>query len=181
MQKFFVSLLSLFSLVLIISFGFMVNDSIKKRDKSEAIITYKLAKVKTKKEMELKCLTDNIYYEAAHEPLSGKRAVAFVTLNRVNNSSFPNSICKVVYQKKKSTCQFSWVCGASKGYNKKEYETSRIVAKKIYKNYENMYDISNGSLYFHAEYVNPSWASKKFFTKKIGKHLFYTAIPNRKS
>ena len=41
------------------------------------------------------CLAENIYFEAAHEPLDGKKAVAFVTLNRVQ-SGYADNICDVV-------------------------------------------------------------------------------------
>jgi len=63
---------------------------------------------------QLRCLTQNIYWEAASEPFEGKVAVAQVTLNRANSSQFPNDICAVVYQKNviysKVVCQFSWYC-----------------------------------------------------------------------
>ncbi len=48
---------------------------------------------------QLRCLTQNIYWEAASEPFEGKVAVAQVTLNRANSGKFPNDICAVVYQK----------------------------------------------------------------------------------
>ena len=47
---------------------------------------------------QLTCLAKNIYFEARNEPFAGQFAVALVTLNRVNDSAFPNTICKVVYQ-----------------------------------------------------------------------------------
>ena len=47
---------------------------------------------------ETHCLATNIYFEARGESLEGKKAVAFVTLNRVESESFPNDICSVVYQ-----------------------------------------------------------------------------------
>ena len=55
------------------------------------------------------CLAENIYFEAGHEPLEGKKAVAFVTLNRVQ-SGYADNICDVVKQKTGKTCQFSWYC-----------------------------------------------------------------------
>ena len=44
------------------------------------------------------CLAENIYFEAGHEPLDGKMAVAFVTFNRVQ-SGYADNICGVVKQK----------------------------------------------------------------------------------
>jgi len=128
------------------------------------------------KQKEIRCLADNIYYEAAHEPLKGKGAVALVTMNRVNHPDFPNDVCGVVYERNKKLCQFSWVCGVNKAHNRKEYQISEEVAKKVYRNYEKMYDFTNGSLYYHADYLKEE--KKKFFktrkfSKKIGRHLFY--------
>lgn len=187
----FLSVFAVISLVLVIWFVLMLNNQNKVHQQEVALATLAskkeaklkkinaITKIKTSQN-ELRCLADNIYYEASHEPVAGKVAVAFVTLNRVNHHQFPDSVCDVVYQKTRKTCQFSWVCGVNKGFNRKEYELSLKVAGKIYRNYSKLEDISNGSLYYHADYVNPRWATKKYFTRKIGRHLFYTAIPERK-
>jgi spore germination cell wall hydrolase CwlJ-like protein len=53
---------------------------------------------------ELTCLTDNLYHEARGEPIQGRYAVIFATLERVLNKKFPKSICGVVHQ----PWQFSW-------------------------------------------------------------------------
>jgi spore germination cell wall hydrolase CwlJ-like protein len=45
------------------------------------------------------------------------------------------------------------------------------VALHVYANYEMIDDITNGALYYHADYVNPGWKLKK--TKVIGRHIFY--------
>ena len=44
------------------------------------------------------------------EPLQGKLAVAFGTIQRVKDKRFPDSLCGVVYQKK----QMSWTASAKK-------------------------------------------------------------------
>jgi hypothetical protein len=46
---------------------------------------------------QLKCLADNIYYEARGEDITGKAAVARVVMNRVNYG-FASTPCNVVYQ-----------------------------------------------------------------------------------
>ena len=53
---------------------------------------------------ELYCLACNIYHEARGELLPGQYLVGIVTIARVRNNSYPNSICKVVWQQH----QFSW-------------------------------------------------------------------------
>ena len=44
------------------------------------------------------CLQQNIFFEARNQSTLGQVAVAWVTLNRVENSSYPTSICQVVKQ-----------------------------------------------------------------------------------
>ena len=41
----------------------------------------------------LECLSQAIYYEAAFEPLEGRRAVAQVVLNRLRHPAFPKTVC----------------------------------------------------------------------------------------
>ena len=88
-------------------------------------------------ETELKCMAENIYFEARAEGVEGKAAVANVTRNRVLSTKFPNSYCGVVYQgpvreswktkqnpdlqdservyyPRKHRCQFSWYCDGEK-------------------------------------------------------------------
>ena len=68
------------------------------------------------------CLADNVYFEARNQGTAGWSAVISVTLNRVKDKRFPNTVCEVVKQgptreswKKNGTyypikhrCQFSW-------------------------------------------------------------------------
>lgn len=118
------------------------------------------------------CLTDNIYYEAGYEPDEGKQAVALVTLNRLQDERFGKDICSVVKQKVKSTCQFSWYCEGKKAIrNVFVYNEAKKIALFVYANYENMRDITDGALYYHADYVNPRWKLEK--TTTIGRHIFY--------
>ncbi|NIO43392.1 MAG: hypothetical protein GTO41_26515, partial [Burkholderiales bacterium] len=49
---------------------------------------------------ELNCLALNVYHEARGEPMAGQYAVAEVTMNRVASRRYPNTVCKVVFQKK---------------------------------------------------------------------------------
>jgi len=123
------------------------------------------------------CLAENIYFEAGHEPLDGKKAVAFVTFNRVMTGNYASTVCDVVKQKFNGTCQFSWYCDPS--------FTSRLLTIKhtslyneildlstyVYLNLHRMKDVTNGATYYHADYVNPGWKLKK--ETKIGRHIFY--------
>lgn len=140
--------------------------------------------VLTTKEIEknLQCLALNIYREAGHENFQGKVAVAQVTINRTEDSRFPNDICSVVYQKniimEKVVCQFSWYCDQAmrvRPINKTAYNESMEVAKKVYLE-EFRLDSVKTALYYHANYVNPNWKYHKVAT--IGNHIFYTDRKN---
>jgi len=137
-------------------------------------------------EQEIECLAKNIYFEARNENLATRFAIAYVTLNRVKNENYPNTICKVVKQavwrRGKLVlhhCQFSWFCDgkSDKPYNQKAWNDSYQIASVVYfeKPPFSLFDITEGSLFYHADYVNPKWAkSKKIkFKVKLGRHLFY--------
>lgn len=122
---------------------------------------------------EVECLAKNIYFEAGGEPYNGKLAVAQVTMNRVKDSYYPRSVCGVVYQKTKGTCQFSWVCeGKTKPRNNESWRESLRIAESILINKRN-YNVVGQAKFFHATYVDPAWNDTKRVVKKIGNHIFY--------
>lgn len=131
---------------------------------------------------EIKCLADNIFFESAYEPETGKKAVAFVTLNRVKSEKFPNTICDVVKQKTTTVCQFSWYCEERPkrlSYTQdltpnqqKVYNSIHDLAVHVYVNQSFMRDPTNGALFYHADYVNPRWRNM-IHTATIGRHIFY--------
>jgi spore germination cell wall hydrolase CwlJ-like protein len=63
-----------------------------------------LALISSVQANELECLAKNIYFESRGEPEAGQFMVGFVTMNRVRDKRWPNTICKVVYQHN----QFEW-------------------------------------------------------------------------
>ena len=126
---------------------------------------------------QITCLADNIYFEAAHEPLEGKKAVAFVTFNRIQSGNYANDICGVVHQKTGSVCQFSWYCESKHTNNRLTirntplYNEIRQLAVNMVINFERQEDVTNGATYYHADYVNPQWKLKRI--DQIGRHIFY--------
>lgn len=129
------------------------------------------------RERQLQCLAQNIYWEAGNEPFEGKVAVAQVTINRSNNSKFPNDVCKVVYQKNvflsRVVCQFSWYCENNfklKPVYKPSYDESEAVAKKVLLEGFRL-DGLKEAMYYHADYVNPKWNKEKIAV--VGRHIFY--------
>jgi spore germination cell wall hydrolase CwlJ-like protein len=139
---------------------------------------------------QIECLAENIYFEARNEPVEGQYAVAFVTMNRVKSSYFPDTICDVVKQKtkvesignKRVVCQFSWWCEETPKYistnnvltetNNMKYNEIVKVAVNFYVNYERLEDPTKGSLFYHADYVSPNWRNVEKVTQ-IGRHIFY--------
>ena len=122
------------------------------------------------------CLAKAIYFEARSEPTLGQMAVAGVVMNRVRSKRYPNSICGVVFQneQKRDACQFSFACDgkAEVASNKKLWRRSMQLAKSFATGRKKAVGIRN-ALHYHADYVNPKWASKMRVVKKIGRHIFY--------
>jgi hypothetical protein len=122
----------------------------------------------------LLCLTQAVYYEAAYEPLEGRRAVAQVVLNRMRHPAFPKSICGVVYQGAGSgTCQFTFVCDGAL-YRRPAAEAwheAEQVARAALSGYV---ERSVGeATHYHADYVAPRWAPLLAKVAAIGQHIFY--------
>tara|TARA_X000001382_G_C3067090_1_gene146236 strand:+ start:55 stop:537 length:483 start_codon:yes stop_codon:yes gene_type:complete len=116
------------------------------------------------------CLAMNIYHEARGEVVEGQIAVAHVTLNRVNHTEWPNNICDVVYQPK----QFSWtfMVADQSPTELKAWAQAKIIARDVM--IGNVDDPTEGATFYHAAYVNPSWADQMEISKIIDKHVFYT-------
>lgn len=127
---------------------------------------------------QVKCLADNIYYEAGGEPDLGKVAVARVTMNRVEANG--GTVCQTVYQgsdlDKRShpslACQFSWTCVREtlpKPIGWAYVRSFEIAAKVMFDNYYS--DFLPNIYYFHADYVKPP--VKLTYATQIGRHKFY--------
>jgi len=138
---------------------------------------------------EVICMAKNIFFEAAIESTAGKLAVAHVTLNRVDHKQFPSTVCEVVYEGPHYTgangqlypvrdrCQFSWYCDG-KGDEPREgsrlWEDAQELAKYVLLRSEELPDITDGALFYHASYINvPNGWNKKKVTTKIDTHIFY--------
>ena len=122
----------------------------------------------------LTCMTQAIYYEAANEPLRGKRGVAQVVLNRLRHPAYPNTVCGVVYEGwNQPVCQFSFVCDGSlrRAPMALQWRQSREVAEAAL---AGAVEPSVGSAtHYHADYVLPRWAYTLGKVTQIGRHIFY--------
>ncbi len=125
-------------------------------------------------EAALKCLSQAIYYEAAREPLEGKRAVAQVVINRLRHPAYPNSVCGVVYEgSNQRVCQFSFTCDGSllRPPVGLYWKTAKRVAADVL---TGQTQSSTGTAtHYHADYVLPRWAFTLAKIEKIGAHIFY--------
>ena len=152
--------------------------------------------------VETQCLAMNVYHESRNQGTAGQIAVAHVTINRVKDSRFPNTVCGVVYQglhrpswkgtgemiPVRHKCQFSWYCDGKKDVIWANYERSgksiKLNAEAWRKSVEvaiwtlgygsyTVNDNTGGSLYYYAHnLVYPYWADSKTLTKIIGNHTF---------
>jgi len=138
---------------------------------------------------EVSCLATNVYHEARNQGAAGQLAVASVTLNRVLDTRFPDTVCGVTQQgihrpSWKGTgemipirykCQFSWYCdGLSDAIQDQEsYDEIYVLSELLFTGAMTMVDITEGATHYHADYVLPDWASTKTKTTEIQDHIFY--------
>ena len=175
--KIFSILLVAFTLIIVFD-----NTSIEPEEVAEVI------EAKPVDNKQLKCLAENIYYEAGSESITGKAAVARVVMNRVHHG-FASTPCNVIHQVTMITkineetldtyrvrmCQFSWVCedGRRKiNVNDPKYIQAMDVAYQVlaYDAYQDV--LPRSALFFHNLTVDPFWPYKQ--VAKIGNHIFYS-------
>ena len=131
---------------------------------------------------QVECLIKNIYFEARGEPEKGQLAVAYVTLNRMFDEQYPNSICEVVKQAiitssglpKRHKCQFSWYCDGKSDtmFDEEAIKKAEETAIKALITYSTD-DFTNGATHYHNNTVSPHWSKHLTKTLKLGSHVFY--------
>lgn len=132
---------------------------------------------------EAECLATNIYHEARNEGLTGQRAVAWATLNRVHSDKYPDTICDVVYQAVlndngipvRNQCQFSWFCDGKSDLidDAASWNRSVEIAEEVMNAYGKETDPTNGAFMYHSYHVDPYWSSSYEKTARIDSHIFY--------
>jgi len=123
----------------------------------------------------LKCLSQAVYYEAANEPMQGRRAVAQVVLNRMRHPGYPKSICGVVYQgsQRRTGCQFSFTCDGSllRAPAARPWREAQDIARRALAGY--VEPAVGTATHYHADYVLPKWAFQLGKIGQLGRHIFY--------
>lgn len=109
-----------------------------------------------------------IHAESRGEPLRGKIAVGNVVLNRVESKIFPNTIYKVIFDRKSGVQFTPTVNGAI--YNNPSQECV-LAAKLCLEGHE---EIASGALYFVSSRLTRCWVARnRAFIETIGGHSFY--------
>ena len=120
------------------------------------------------------CIAVAVYHEARGETLEGQLAVARVIMNRAASGKYPSSWCGTV----KQPWQFSFVNprdgrmpGVDKASNswRKALGVTRLALANV------VPSVGNDVLWYHADYVAPSWGRRLNRVSKIGTHIFYRA------
>ena len=117
---------------------------------------------------EMKCMADNLHHEARVDGVAGMAAVASVVMNRVASPRYPNTVCKVVHQRK----QFSWTLYKRLKRQKLRHDWKTLMVARLAIKGQ-LIDKTGGATHYHALYVRPFWAEHLPFTVQIGTHLFY--------
>ena len=118
------------------------------------------------------CLAAAVYFEARGEPIEGQLAVAEVVLNRAASGRYPSTICDVVTQ----PWQFSFVnaTGAIPAADRSSDAWRKAVAVARIAERGASRLLPRDVLWYHADYVAPSWGRRLARNTKIGLHIFYS-------
>ncbi len=112
---------------------------------------------------DIKLMSNAVYGEARGEPYEGQVAVAAVILNRLESSSFPNTVSGVIFE----PLAFTAVADGQ------IWLTPNETARKAVLDAINGWDPTGNALY----YFNPDTATSKWIwsrpqIKRIGRHIF---------
>jgi hypothetical protein len=119
---------------------------------------------------EANCIATAVYFEARGEAVEGQLAVARVVMNRAASGKYPASWCAVVKQPAQfsfvSHGQFPAVDTASTAWARAQGVARLAMANVVP-------SLTTDVLWYHADYVAPSWGHRLSFAQKIGQHIFY--------
>ncbi len=112
---------------------------------------------------DIQLMANAVYGEARGEPYVGQVAVAAVILNRVESSTFPNTVSGVIFEPRAFTAVADgqiWL-------------TPNETAKEAVLDAINGWDPSgNAQYYFNPDTATSAWIWSRPQIKKIGKHIF---------
>lgn len=119
---------------------------------------------------DLKCLTDNLYFEAAGEPIAGQALVGHSVINRAKDSRWKDTICGVVYQRK----QYSWTQEPTKEIDDfKTYQFLESMAYTLLSN-QDAEEATGVTNYLRCDVRDKvDWWKDMTFLGQVGAHCFY--------
>lgn len=132
-----------------------------------------------------RCLLRAVWHEARGESFKGQLFVSKTILNRTRSEIFPQSICKVVYQK----YQFSFAhqIPMNKQYVRPKTELEKQTFRQVeFASFISIWadklgiDFTNNSKYYHTLKIKPRWDYNKLKkTDIVGNHVFYKTKENK--
>ena len=117
------------------------------------------------------CLAKAVYFEARGEPIEGQLAVAKVVINRAGSGRYPADLCSVITQ----PWQFSFIRKGrfpTPDFGSDAWRKAVAVAKIAQGRLADT--VPSNVLWYHADYVSPSWGKRLTKQTKIGLHIFYS-------
>ena len=123
-------------------------------------------------DVQTNCLATAVYFEARGESLEGQLAVAHVVMNRAASGRYPPDWCSVV----KQHAQFSFVRNGQfpqADTNCDAWKKAEAIAELAAANV--VPSVASNVLWYHADYVSPSWRHGLTEVQQIGAHIFYAS------
>lgn len=120
------------------------------------------------------CLARTVYFEARGQSDKALDAVAHVVINRVDNPSWPGTVCAVVREGGESPpCQFSWWCdGHADEINEpNEFRRAQRAARLALAG--RSADPTDGATMFHSTRIRPYWTRVAQGPVKIDDQIFW--------
>jgi spore germination cell wall hydrolase CwlJ-like protein len=137
-----------------------------KRPPLDALVDRRLRQGALAVDAETTCLARAVQHEAGAEPLVGKLAVAQLIIHRVKSPLFPKTICGVINQ----PGQFIQIAAqtvAVGSHWRDSVAIARIARAAAAP------EVAPGALFFHADYVSPSWSHRRIRVARVGAQTFY--------
>ena len=120
------------------------------------------------------CIAVAVYHEARGESLEGQLAVARVIMNRAASGKYPPSWCGVG-QAAVAVLVRQSAHGQLPGSTPASTRGARRRRSPAWRSANAVPSLSNDVLWYHADYVAPSWGRRLTRVEKIGAHIFYRA------
>lgn len=126
---------------------------------------------------DVRCLQENIFFEARNQQALGMAMVGIVTIQRSHLPEFPKSICGVVYQ----PSQFSWtahshVVNFKSKTERVAWEASGVMAQRLLSNVDGLDELYKDVAYYHKITIHPKWADSMRHEFVVQDHVFYSKV-----